>query len=320
FLISAGGIVFLFGGGVKFAKKLLLTGIGLVLPVSFFLVTSGISAPMDERVYYYKVDFDRSHPAPFKLKGKDTPDYVEWDRRRYDLRLFPDLRFGQFHSALVRLKLNQFTDELARPSVREYERPFMDYLPALLTGGLDAISPVSIYKVLELNVPRKNLYPFQMYKAEAKSGESYSCVELVLKESPALAAKPLVPGCMNPGMEPLVMDGRASYIINGLRAGWGGEEYPLRIIAARDRFGTINLAIAPYEPEDIEPFDEMNLIEVDASHLKQASIPLLLPQNTLIRITDTPLGAVDLNYLSYTRNSIIEPEGVWISEATPYSD
>jgi hypothetical protein len=310
-VLLVAGIAFAADAAVPRARRGLVLASGLAVPLAFSLAIRGYEAPRDERAFGLPMtEFATIFPPTMTRYSAETPEYVAWDRARYRPSLLPSPGGGDLEPSLLARDVARLWAELGAPWMRDYERPMPDTLDLLVRGTGVTVGPLSLMRVLQEGAPAPAPPPATPYAAP--DGERYVDVALDLSSPPLLAAAPIANGAA--GARPLLLDGRAAYLVSGFRASW--SEHPENLVAARDRFGTVFLLIDAGEPAHVSASWPLKPERLDASRYPDLRVPLRLPEGVPIRLIEIR------SYRParwYSRWLILRGDEVWLSDPVALS-
>jgi len=301
-VILAAGLAFVVLSGVGWWKKAALLTVGAIMPVVFVPSVRDYQAPMDQRVYDFPQTWVNSvMPDHVEPLLDESSEYVAFDRDRFGLNLLPALPLDAFQPFMLGLHRDQLADDIYNRDLVEYRPPLLTFLTKVFSDLGRTVNSLSLAKVGEGGEFEVDLW------GGDKERQQMRTMWLDLDVPPVLAETPLDSQGAS-WSEPLKLDGDRVYVVKGLRRPW--SPLPLNVAFARDRFGSVVILLMSSRQAStyVPPF--LDVVEVDAGRFKDNRIPLSLPLDTPIMVSEVR-GFVPTR--AYLRWVVVKSDDVWLS-------
>ena len=300
------GAVWLVDNTKRIRARLAWVGGGILLTIAAVLLLGRVEAPRDERVLGIPSPLhDKIFPPSTVRIAPETSAYVEWDRQRYDLALFPTLGTDWWRPPVLARDLEEMVDAVARPSVSDYQRPTPDSLQSVVLGSGLNVAPMTLFKYLEQGRPAHGLDPIRLFSPDPVRPERTRSFRLDLETPPVLADIPLDPIDNGDLVDVTAADGRVFWV-GGLRVPWSEESENL--LVARDRFGTVFLLLMPGTPNPADFPAWLEVVPVRVPPDARA-VRIALPVGEVVRLIDVRGFRPALWYM---RSAIVDEDGVHV--------
>jgi len=303
--------------------------LGLAPPLLALAVCRTVEMPLDPRMFEYEPDADdaldlQQHATLPRglLRSDESEPYLAWERARYRPRPLPHLRLRQLHPARIGLRARQLYGHLREPRVRDYSRPVVDAVSAVMLGPGMQMNPISLMKVMERGPSPGGLYPVELFDpGSAPPDRGHRDLDLDLSEPPSLSAAPFTaPDPLDRG-DALDLETGQALLLEGLEVDF--DPRPENLFAARDRHGTVFLVLLPGEVGTEGSPEWLPLDRIDGEQYPDRTVPLRLPVGAVVRIFDVrnyhPATPAPGHPRVYLRTAVVGRERIWLSQATPTS-
>lgn len=301
-VVLGAGLACLVQSGVGWWKKGLLLAAGAALPLVFVPAVQDHEATMDQRVYEFPQTWIAGvlpdHVEPLLA---EAPEYVDFDRDRFGLHVLPAFPLDAFQPQLLGLRLDQLASELTGRGLTDYSPPLLTFFTKVFMDLGRTVNPLSLAKV-----GAGGEFEIDLWKGQGSQG--VRTLWLDLHGPPAIAHSPLQPGGAST-REPLPLDGDHVYVVKGLERPW--STLPVTVALGRDRFGTVVILLLSSRPATTYHPPFLNVVELDAGQFPDHRIPLALPLDAPVMITEIR-GFVPTR--AYLRWMVVQEDDVWLSQ------
>ena len=270
---------------------------------------SDVETAHDERVYQLFGDHPGNGsdgmPAGVPPIVRETPEYVAFDRTRFEPRWLPQLQLDRLHRTLLDLRVRQLGRVLTDPSVAGHEQPVTDYYTTQLLGPAFFLSAISLYRIAEGG--RMSPTP---YRGDDVPKSSLVRLDLALEAPPSVSQRPLVapPQTAGDNQRTLTIDGKERLLIKGVGVSW--LDWPQNIIIVRDVHATIHILFLPFDPSQVGVPIRLGMKVIDGSPFDGGRLPLRLPRGSVVRLHDARSYATSRTIVRY---GVIEGAQPWLS-------
>jgi len=314
-LLLVGGAERLANRSAPLRGRLILGAVGLATVLVLFLALRTIQTSPDHRVYEtlptYLTEFFGEETI---LHLEETPDFIEFERARFRVRLLPDVipqpllhgHAGRLFRALGR--------ELTAPSVSDWAAPNGAIAHLVGLGRSFYMGPLSLSRQAASGRISSDWEAFQACEADAPSGDGVPGV-LDLTRSPSVAPEPL-----------RVVDREGAGPVVDLAApGWTAIRdvsvpfalEPVTILLGHDCNGLLVVLVGPRgKPDARYDLTGIRLETMGEEALEDTSVRLLLPRDAVILVRDIRSLRPTR---SYVRHGSISDGGIHLGSAHPQS-
>jgi hypothetical protein len=284
-LLVVGGAAFLLDNARSWRIRIGLAALGVALPLVLVPILQATRAPVDQRVFGYPEGFiTEEWPRELALYSDETEDAIALDRDRYRMSLLPRSRADhEWKPGVLARDWRLLADDLGSPGFESYRLPMPDFLREVFWGFQVGISPLRSQRFHQRKPDIEEIADTSPVAPDAS--EDWTVVLLDLSQSPLVASQPLSVDAVPANVPVLLEEGGVIDIVSGFPDA-GMPDHGTTLLAARDRKGTIYLALTPGKPNTFGRPSWLRTNDRTAGQFPGALVPIRVPRNGVVRIIE----------------------------------